>query len=30
MPKTQGAYELRLFANNGYTKLATSETVTVK
>jgi len=28
-PTTPGAYEFRLFANNGYTRLATSEAVTV-
>jgi inosine-uridine nucleoside N-ribohydrolase len=29
MPSTAGTYELRLFGNNGFTKLATSNTVTV-
>ena len=29
MPTTPGTYEFRLFANNGYTRLATSPTVTV-
>ena len=30
MPVTAGDYELRLFANNGYTRLATSASVTVE
>jgi len=30
MPATTGNYELRFFANNGYTRLATSTTVTVQ
>ena len=30
MPATTGNYEFRFFANNGYTKLATSTTVTVQ
>jgi hypothetical protein len=30
MPATPGNYEFRFFANNGYTKLATSTTVTVQ
>jgi hypothetical protein len=29
MPTTPGNYEFRLFFNNGYTRLATSPTVTV-
>ncbi len=29
LPTTPGTYELRLFANNGYTLLATSQTITV-
>ena len=29
MPMTAGGYEFRLFANNGYTRLATSTTVEV-
>lgn len=29
MPTAAGTYELRLFANDGYTKLATSNTITV-
>ncbi len=29
MPTTKGPYELRLFANNGYTRLATSSPITV-
>src|SRR3954449_10282300 len=29
MPSTAGTYEFRLFANNAYTKLATSQQVTV-
>src|SRR5204862_1064709 len=28
-PATPGAYEFRMFTNNGYTKVATSSTVTV-
>jgi hypothetical protein len=30
MPTTPGTYEFRLFANNGYTRLATSPTITVE
>jgi hypothetical protein len=30
MPATPGNYEFRFFANNGFTKLATSTTVTVQ
>ena len=30
MPSTPGTYEFRLFANNGYVRLATSPTVTVQ
>ena len=30
MPSTAGAYEFRLFLNNGYTRAATSPTVTVQ
>jgi hypothetical protein len=30
MPSTLGDYEFRLFANNGYTRVATSATVTVQ
>ena len=29
MPTTPGNYEIRLFENNGYTRLATSQTITV-
>ena len=29
MPNTAGTYELRLFANNGFTLLATSPKITV-
>ena len=29
MPTTPGTYEFRLFVNNGYTRVATSPTVTV-
>ena len=29
MPSTPGTYEFRLFNNNGYTRVATSPTVTV-
>jgi hypothetical protein len=30
MPTTPGTYEFRLFLNNGYTRAATSPTVTVQ